>query len=92
MCEKKRLKRNLQFGKNNIIKKGIEIYYDGANYFMNKNSFFEVYVFDERESQILNEIWNNPNWFEDATIKYFNVPIQDKIILDFDISKIEDEN
>jgi len=65
--EKKRLKKNLPFGPldyfmdRNIIVEDSVILFDGIKYYV---IYPYPYAFDELESQILNEIWNNPNWFE----------------------------
>jgi len=92
MCEKKRLKKDLPFGEFNRTVKGTVINYDGIKYFIHKYfSYDDIYVFEENATQILNTIWNDPTWFEDAKINHIDILIDnDKIILRFDNLDIKD--
>jgi len=92
MCEKKRLKKDLPFGEFNRTVKGTVINYDGIKYFIHKYfSYDDIYVFEENATQILNTIWNDPTWFEDAKINHIDILIDnDKIILRFDSVDIKD--
>ena len=98
--EKKRLKRNLPFGKNNFTEEGTVIRLSGGIFSISYgNTFYKdggssyngLYIFDESETKILEKIWVDSDWFEDATLNHVDIVIQDdKITLEFDKIDAED--
>lgn len=99
--EKKRLKRDLPFGKNNFTEKGTVIRFSGTTFSVDYgNAFYKdggtshngMYTFDESEAKILEKIWVDSDWFEDATLSHIDIVIRnDKITLEFD-KKIDAED
>jgi len=99
--EKKRLKRDLPFGKNNFTEEGTVIRFSGITFSIDRgNAFYEdgstshngIYTFDEPEAKILEKIWGDSDWFEDATLSHVDIVIygNNKIILEFDELDAED--
>jgi accessory colonization factor AcfC len=101
---KRRLLKDLPFGE---LKKGRVLYKGGrghgGNYSISRgNTYYStggssdngITVFDKSEESILDTIWDNEEWFEDAVLKHIDfIPSSTSITLKFDpidIDEVED--
>jgi hypothetical protein len=94
---KKRLLKDLPFGQ---LDKGSVLYQVNNSYQISRGETFYssggssdngAIVLDEKEKSIIDEIWENPDWFEDAILKEIVfVPKVSSIMLAFEPMDIED--
>ena len=94
---KKRLLKDLPFGN---LEKGAVLYKVNSGYQISRGETFYstggssdngINVLDEAEKNIVDEIWENEKWFEDAVLKELVfIPKTDSITLRFDPMDIDD--
>ena len=78
-------KANRGHGGNYSISHGETYYKEGGS------SSNGITTFDDSEEAILNAIWDNPEWFEDAVLEHIDfIPSNTSITLKFKAMDIED--
>ena len=87
---KKRLLKDLPFGN---LNKGAVLYKVNSSYQMSRGETFYtaggssnngINVLDNAEKSIVDEIWENPKWFENAELKHIDfIPKPTSITLNF---------
>ena len=94
---KKRLLKDLPFGN---LTKGDVLYQVNSSYQISGGQCYYstggsssngTQVLDKNEKEIIDTIWDNDNWFEEATLKHLDfIPKKDSITIRFDSMDIED--
>jgi len=87
---KKRLLKDLPFGE---LNKGAVITKGNGGYYIDFGDTYYEYggvssnrweVFGKKECEIINTIWHNSEWFEDATLNHIDIQVHsNKIIFEF---------
>ena len=94
---KRRLLKDLPFG--NLKKDSVIVYINNSYRINNGDTYYKeggsssngISIFDESEENILNAIWDNPEWFEDAVLEHIDfIPSNTSITLRFKAMDIED--
>lgn len=93
---KKRLLKDLPFGrlsKNTVLYKVNGSYQvsGGKTYYENSSSDNATYICEPNEREIIDLIWENPDWFEEATLSHIDfIPTTTSITLRFNPIDIDD--